>query len=1011
MEPTQCANMMLELASAGFGGAYLHARLGMLIPYMSEAYQDAIAASVLAADKSGICAHLYDEDRWPSGWAGGAVPLADKAFRIKALIQLPNGESAPEGARSIASDDKFKYAVVTMPLGHPKFNGTCYTDLTNPQAVSQFIASAYEPLNSRLGADFGQRTPAIFTDEPALTYLYTWPKSGLPWSDRLPVRFKAAMGIDVTDVLANLFQDLQDYAAVRVHYYRTLAELFADSFMKQIADWCRRHDIAWTGHFMYEHSLPLHFSWSANCHASYRYFDWPGVDHLGRQIGEVVTAIGCRSAVHQFSKPRMMSELFGASGQNLSFADRKWIAEQQLVLGVNHLVPHLTSTTIRGPRKRDYPPTISPHQPWWPLNTVIEEHLSRLCRILSHGDGEPDLLVVHPQESVFALSRGPVPLGEATTWVDRFFHPATDNHLQQTDEQWKELSHRLLDAGYVFDFGDEGVLEDCGRVADAASGPTLQVGAANYDAVLMPTMFTIRPSTIKLLEEFAAAGGPVFLLGDLPTMVDGSSDQAATLLLGRLADSITQHSTTINQLVGCLRKSAPAAIQIDSIDGHEGRVWRYTKRRNDGRVTLIANLDRMYSRQIALTWQTPPAEVRIWPTHCRTSRCLAPSAGRLSLELPPGTSHLLFEGKWPETTPPLMKPAAIKYLEAQSLSWTANRLDPNTLVVDEAEFHTGDFQWRGPFPVLAIKEWLDEKRHIGPVVLRYSFATAFSPFAKPSLQLVIESIERPETSVRINGRHIDISSAFQRSWIDPHFHPIDVPPEIIAGHMRVEFEIQSFEFGDTAAADPARRLGTELESLIVLGDFSVEAHRVDGAQGWHGQIEYHTATPLSSWLPPQRIDYFVKPFTLLEPTPLKPGDATTQGLPFYAGRIRYETKLPRASLHDAALILRLDSLAAAIASVEVNGHTAGTFAWPPHELNISSHLTQPENTLAITFYSSLRNLLGPHHHPDGEPVYVHPGSFRPERCVSWLETLAAYGSVAGWSESYATIEFGLPASK
>jgi hypothetical protein len=43
-----------------------------------------------------------------------------------------------------------------------------------------------------------------------------------------------------------------------------------------------------------------------------------------------LTALGCRSAVHQFSKPRMMSELFGASGQNLSFEDRKWIAQQQI---------------------------------------------------------------------------------------------------------------------------------------------------------------------------------------------------------------------------------------------------------------------------------------------------------------------------------------------------------------------------------------------------------------------------------------------------------------------------------------------------------------------------------------------------------------------------------------------------------------------------------------------------------------------------------------------------------
>ncbi len=27
--------------------------------------------------------YLYDEDRWPSGWGDGAVPLRDPSFRVK----------------------------------------------------------------------------------------------------------------------------------------------------------------------------------------------------------------------------------------------------------------------------------------------------------------------------------------------------------------------------------------------------------------------------------------------------------------------------------------------------------------------------------------------------------------------------------------------------------------------------------------------------------------------------------------------------------------------------------------------------------------------------------------------------------------------------------------------------------------------------------------------------------------------------------------------------------------
>jgi hypothetical protein len=300
MAPADCREMMRQFAKAGYGGAYLHARLGMLIPYMGQEYVDAISASVAEGECCGALAHLYDEDRWPSGWAGGDVPRADPAFRVKALVQCRIGTTPDGDSRLIAELGDYHYYVVTMSMGHPKFNGTCYTDLTNPVAVRSFLTHAYEPLREKLGDKFGRTAPVIFSDEPALTYLYSWPENGLPWSDELPERYLAVTKTQLLDVLPALFVDRDDSASVRIHYYRILSELFAESFMQRLSGWCRLHGIRWTGHFMYEHSLSLHFSWAANCHPSYRYFDWPGIDHLGRQIGEVVTAIGCRSAVHQF---------------------------------------------------------------------------------------------------------------------------------------------------------------------------------------------------------------------------------------------------------------------------------------------------------------------------------------------------------------------------------------------------------------------------------------------------------------------------------------------------------------------------------------------------------------------------------------------------------------------------------------------------------------------------------------------------------------------------------------
>ncbi|MEX2168559.1 MAG: hypothetical protein WD851_04575 [Pirellulales bacterium] len=1012
MEPARCAELIQQIAAAGYGGAYLHARLGMLIPYMSEAYVEAIAASVTAASDCGIHAHLYDEDRWPSGWAGGAVPRTDASFRVKALVQRRK-EMVDDSYRLIAIAGGLHYYVATMPLGHPKFNGACYTDLTNPEAIRCFLQRAYEPLQTRLGDSFGRATPTIFTDEPALTYLYTWPEGGLHWSDRLPPRFFDATGIELTEVLGALFNDQPDSAPVRIHFYRILAELFTESFMRQISDWCRQHGIRWTGHFMYEHSLPLHFSWSANGHSSYRYFDWPGVDHLGRQVGEVVTALGCRSSVHQFAKERMMTELYGASGQHLSFADRKWIGEQQIVLGANHLVPHLMSTTIRGARKRDYPPTLSPHQPWWPLNHVVEDHVARLCELLSRGHAQTDLLIIHPQESAYALSRGPVAVGDADTWTGRFFHPADDARLESMDQLWKRLCHRLLDAGYMFDFGDEAVLADCGSVDkqlvdEQRVEPRLRVGAATYRAVIVPPQVTIRLSTVRLLTAFAEAGGIVAQLGDRPQLVDGSAAAQVIAALDALSQKVAIHAASQDELVERLLETSPPEIQIDSSPGGQ-KVWRYTKSADICQTTLLVNLDRLHERSVRVKWRHSRSRtLTVWHTHLADSHRMAADAGRLLFTLPPSGSCVVIEGERPRLVPPsadIHPPADT--VDAAALAWQVTRLDENALVIDRAEFCLGDGMWRGPYPVLAIKEWLDCRRYSGPLSLRFAFSMNLQNWSPTPLKLIVENIERPDVHVRVNGHAFDATNITRQFWCDPHWHPCSITPKDLQSSNCIEVALEQYQFADPGASAPERRLGTELESIIVLGDFAVEGTPTSGPQGWRGQIEFHTGTPLADWLPTQKMRYLASPLAVHPPRKLTTGDVVCQGLPFYAGRLRYDAEIFRSNSPDAAVLFRLDALMAPVAALDVNGKQAGCLAWAPYEVDIGPLLTPGTNHISLTLYHSLRNLQGPHHHPHGEPVYVTPGSFRPERCTNWLETLLAGQSAPDWADSYSFVEFGL----
>ena len=65
------------LKSMGFGGAHLHPRTGLETPYLSEEFMDRIKGCLAKAKQENLQVYLYDEDRWPSGFAGGLVTISD----------------------------------------------------------------------------------------------------------------------------------------------------------------------------------------------------------------------------------------------------------------------------------------------------------------------------------------------------------------------------------------------------------------------------------------------------------------------------------------------------------------------------------------------------------------------------------------------------------------------------------------------------------------------------------------------------------------------------------------------------------------------------------------------------------------------------------------------------------------------------------------------------------------------------------------------------------------------
>ena len=92
----------------GLGGFHMHVRTGLENEYLSDEYMSLIKACVEKAKDNEMLAWLYDEDRWPSGAAGGIV-TKDEKYRARFLLFTPfekseetykSDDSRAEGGRS-----------------------------------------------------------------------------------------------------------------------------------------------------------------------------------------------------------------------------------------------------------------------------------------------------------------------------------------------------------------------------------------------------------------------------------------------------------------------------------------------------------------------------------------------------------------------------------------------------------------------------------------------------------------------------------------------------------------------------------------------------------------------------------------------------------------------------------------------------------------------------------------------------------------------------------------------
>ncbi|MGE4490566.1 MAG: hypothetical protein AB7E95_13575, partial [Kiritimatiellales bacterium] len=193
LESDELCRQIRLFKEMGFGGFFMHSRIGLKTPYLGQKWFDVTRDCIAEAARTDMEAWLYDEDRWPSGPAGGLV-TKDPSCRMKVLrvhrnpesietimsaaiqywwfaVEFRDTEAVCYRKLSSASDelsageDRVAFTVEYSP-GSSWFNGYTYLDTLSEDAVAEFIQSTHERYRQEVGEHFGKTVPGIFTDEP-----------------------------------------------------------------------------------------------------------------------------------------------------------------------------------------------------------------------------------------------------------------------------------------------------------------------------------------------------------------------------------------------------------------------------------------------------------------------------------------------------------------------------------------------------------------------------------------------------------------------------------------------------------------------------------------------------------------------------------------------------------------------------------------------------------------------------------------------------------------------------
>jgi hypothetical protein len=942
---------MNDFKEHGFGGVFIHPRPGLITEYISDEWFELCRYTVETGKQLDMFVWIYDENSYPSGFAGGHVPaqmpesynqgrslLIEKCevfpdtvpdvflcFRKEgdAFRQLPHSGLEAERRR------QGEYYLVRKGYDRPSpwYGGFSYVDLLYPGVTEKFIEITLDGYKRTIGDEFGKTVPGWFTDEPNIN-----PPGGIRWTPDLFEVFEAKWGYSLEENLPSLFEETGDWKRVRHNYTQTLLQLFIDRWAKPCYEYCEANNLKLTGHY-WEHGWPDMADGGDNM-AMYAWHQQPAIDMLFNQYNDVspqaqfgnIRAVKELSSVaNQTGYRRTLSETYGGGGWEETFRDFKRLGDWEYALGVNFMNQHLSHLSIAGARKYDYPPTFSAHSPWWPYYRQLNLHYARLSMALSSGEQVNDILILEPTTSVWLY------------YAYRYSNPA----YMEIGKTFQQFVTALEKAQVEYDLGSENIIKDRGKVQKNK----FVTGQRAYSKVVIPPMTeNLDASTFALLKEFAANGGTILAYAQ-PSYVDGA-----------LNEDIRTFFSDAGKVTPCaffvpldLTHYHSPEISITRTEGND--LYHHRRVMKDGQILFLANSSlteaargtvRLAGRD-AIELHSLTGEITDYPETADGDRL------ELSYDLPPAGSLLLYVSAKKQNGYSRPEPAGSYADIAPATPLSVRPETYNVLTIDFCDLTLG----RERFADLHVfnaadrvfkhhgfgdgNPWNTSVQYKNSIVSRDTFTTGgftaaykFTIAAAFDFSSITAVVERPDLyEISINGH--PVAPAPGAWWLERETGVCPVGAYLKQGENVLALKVSPM------------KILAEIEPVYIRGNFLVKP----AAKGWE-------ITPPS------------ETFTA--------GSWKAQGWPFYPGAVAYTKRYDITNPAGRYLVLAND-WQGTVAEVSVNGQKAGILAFEPYSVDVSGLLKEGENTVTVTVVGSNKNLLGPFHNRPA-PGMVSPWHFR-----------------------------------